>query len=429
MNYKILSNLTSWIFPTKETRKAYRALCKSIEEDKTVLVVQKRYKKILSRLKNKKGKIRVLFLISENSKWKAQALYDLMAQSNKFEPIIALTLMTEVHKGEDITRNNLEQDFKFFSSKGMNVVYAYKNGDYVNLKNFNADIVFYQQPWDISKKQFPEVVSKFALTYYIPYYVNNYELQPIEYDQFFHKLIYKYFVLNKWWEEQYKQKTTLTNVLGLGNPILDSFISKNKMNNDKKYVIYAPHYSVYHTKNINPVNYGTFLLNGKFILEFAKQHKNLNWVFKPHPQLKYSLLKIGFNINEIEEYYKAWEQIGECCYDSSYVDYFKDSKLLITDSDSFLLEYFCTQKPIIHLISSNCKINVSEFSKPIFETFYKVTNKEELIHSLNSILIDNNDPKKSERQIVLNNSNLLSDLASEKILQNIYEDLEIEVKK
>src|SRR5574344_642988 len=422
INYKFVSFLFSWIFPTKETRRVFRNLCNSIEDNKEIPKIFKRYKKIIKKLRNKK-QLRVLFLLSENSKWKAQSLYDLMAKSEKFEPVIALTVLKGVHKGLDITRNNIEDDFNYFKNKGMNVIKAYQNNEYLDLKTFKPDIVFYQQPWDIADIQAPKVVSKFALTYYIPYYVNNYELQPIEYEQNLHKHVYKYYVLNKWWEEEYKRKSTLTNVYGLGNPILDNFKLNENNTDDKNYVIYAPHYSFDHELNKNPVNYGTFLQNGKVILDYAKQHREFNWVFKPHPQLKHALLNIGINNKEVESYYKEWKNIRIACYDSSYIELFKNSKLLITDCDSFLLEYFCTSNPIIHLISQKCTISTSEFSKDIFESFYEVRTNEQLIESLDEILINHNDAKKEQRIEILKCCGLLDKNAAQNIINDINKDI------
>jgi hypothetical protein len=423
INYKLISFLLSWIFPTKETRRAFRTLCNTIEDEKETPKIFKRYKKIIKKIAKKK-QIRVIFLISENSKWKAQSLFDLMDKSEKFEPIIALTVLKGVHKGEDITRNNIDEDYNYFRNKGMQVVLAYEDNKFLDLKNFNPDIVFYQQPWDISKLQSPKEVSKYALTYYIPYYVNNYELQPIEYEQELHRFVYKYFVLNKWWEDEYKRKSNLNNVVGLGNPILDNFRQNNNHDKDKNYVIYAPHYSFFHELNKNPVNYGTFLENGELILGFAQEHKEYNWVFKPHPQLKFALYKV-WGKDKTDKYYMDWENIGLACYDSSYIELFKKSKLLITDCDSFLLEYFCTTNPIIHLISPKCSINPSEFSKNIFDSFYKVKTNEELFASLDEILIKNNDFKKESRNMALKKSNLLNSYAAQNIIDEILKDVDI----
>jgi CDP-glycerol glycerophosphotransferase (TagB/SpsB family) len=391
----------------------------NIDYKKRLAKVQNRYEKVINKLKKKNSKIRVLFLVSENSKWKAQSLYDLMAASNDFEPIIALTALKAVHIGLDTTRNNIEDDFKFFKDKGMNVVKAYKNHKYLKLNVFKPDIVFYQQPWDLDKTQAPEVVSEFALTYYIPYYVSVYDIQSIDYEQNLHKYVYKYYCLNKWWEEQFKQKSTLTNVVGLGHTMLDLFQDPQNYKHDKQYVIYAPHYSVNHELNENAVNYGTFLQNGELILNYAKNHPEINWVFKPHPQLKYTLLKIGKSIDEVERYYNEWGEIGQCCYDSTYIDLFLDSKLLITDCSSFLTEYFCTSNPIVHLISPTCKPTPSKFAEKIFGSFYKVRTNEELLKCLDDLLVKNNDYNKDVRLKVLEETGLLKNNAAKNILQDI----------
>jgi hypothetical protein len=423
MRYSILSFLFAWLLPTKNDRKEFRRFCQNIDARKDCKVIQKRYEKLVKKLRDKKGKLRVLFLVSENSKWKAQSLYDLMAKSEDFEPIIALTVLNDVHNGHDITRNNLEEDFKFFKAKGMNVVKVYDKHKYLNLKSFKPDILFYQQPWGIAKIQSPEIVSNFALTYYIPYYVNVYDVQPFDYDELLHKFVYKYYCLNKWYEKQIKQKSTLTNVVGLGHTILDLFQNPESYRHDKQYVIYAPHYSVNHELNENPVNYGTFLQNGELILNYAKKHPEFNWVFKPHPQLKFALMKIGKTLEEVEKYYNEWEKIGQCCYDSTYVDLFLDSKLLITDCSSFLVEYFCTSNPIVHLISPTCTIKPSNFAGRIFSTFYDIRTDDELLKCLDELLVNNNDYNKDVRLKVLDETGLIKNNAAENILQDISETL------
>jgi len=310
----------------------------------------------------------------------------------------------------------------------MNVSYGYKNGEFVDLKEFNPDIIFYQQPWSLAYIQSPQITSEFALNYYVPYYINNYEPMPFEYEQDFHKALYKYFVLNKWWANKYRKLSKLKNIYGLGNPFLDYYYlkdNKNKQNKqNKQYVIYAPHYSFFHELNPNPVNYGTFLDNGELMLRFAKKHPEINWVFKPHPQLKFVLYKV-WGKDKTDKYYKDWEKVGLGCYDSSYIDLFLDSKLLITDCDSFLLEYFCTSNPIIHIVSEHCNAKVSDFSRKIFNTFYKVSNNAELSEQLNNILINNNDYKKELRIKTLNESNLTNNYAAQNILDDIKKDLRI----
>lgn len=405
------------MIPVKSARKAYRAFWMDGFEKARQRKLQKRYFKIANKLRTK-SKIRVLFLVSEISKWKAQSLYDLMEKSERFEPVIAITLLTGAHLGVDKTRNNAEEMYNYFVQKGMRVEYAYKNHEYIDLKELNPDIIFYQQPWDLDKIQNTRRMSKYALTFYIPYYVNNHTLLPNDYCMNFHKFLFKYYVLNKDWENLYRKVSKRDNIYGFGHTMLDSiYLNKHKKTNNN-YVIYAPHHSFEDELNKNPLNYGTFNKNGKQILEYAKKHPELNWVFKPHPKLKYILLRIGVNEEEIEEYWNEWRNIGIVCEDGSYMDLFLDSKVLITDCGSFLTEYFCTGKPLIHLIPQHT-IETIDIAQKIFDTFYKVYNLDEMYETFDKVLIQNQDDKKEYRHKVLKESGLTDNYAAKNIMEDI----------
>ena len=88
--------------------------------------------KKLEKLKHKQGKIKVVFLIRENQKWSYQSVYEEMANDDEFEPMVVVSLLWLSHIGKDKTRNNLEENYEFFASRGINVDYAYKNGEYVS---------------------------------------------------------------------------------------------------------------------------------------------------------------------------------------------------------------------------------------------------------------------------------------------------------
>ena len=417
LNYKIVGNLFAWIFPTHESRRDFIKLCRSVEELKHVDKIQKSYPKLVKKL-SKKKKLRVLFLVSENSKWKAQSLYDLMEKSDKFEPFIALTVLTGVHTGVDTTRNELEDNYKFFKSKGMKVVKAYENHEYLDLKIFKPDIVFYQQPWALSKLQMPDSVAKFALTCYIPYFVANYGILRLDTGLRLHKFLFRHYVLNKNWAREYQEYSGLNNYVAVGHTILDNFYLNQNVQPKNNYVIYAPHYSIPHELNKNPVNYGTFLQNGEQILEYAKNHPEINWGFKPHPQLKFVLYNI-WGEEKTEKYYKEWESFAKCCYNAEYIDLFLDSKALITDCASFLTEYFCTEKPILHLISAKCSIEPLKPFQKIIDTFYKAHNQNDLLAYLDEVIIKGNDYKKDERLNVLKQSKLKNNYAAANIIKDL----------
>ena len=434
MKYSILSVLMSWVFPTQKDRNKFRKFCESLDNRAKIKQAHSRYPKIISDIRrNRNSRIKVLFLVNENSKWKTQSLYDCFMKSEDFEPVIALTIADAQNKlSKDEKIKCLEENYKYFDDRGMRCIYAWdkKSNKALNLKNFKPQIVFYQQPWYLPKVQRPDVVSQFALTCYVPYFVPNYGIMNMDYFDF-HKFLFRNYVLNKDWENIYKEYAGdeyNDNIRGLGHTMLDgiSFVDESGDEEDsekekkKDYVIYAPHWSIPYKGNENDENYGTFLWNYKLILNYAKNHPEINWVFKPHPTLKLALLRTGlFTQEDIDNYYKEWESISTPCYSSNYMDIFMESKALITDCGSFLVEYFCTGKPVIHLISDKCKIVPPVPSQKIFDTFYKVHNVGEFYNVLDSLIRRENDYKKEDRLRVLKELNIEDCCAAKNICQDL----------
>lgn len=388
--------------------------------------IKQNYENLLANFKKqKKDKYRVLFLISEIEKWKAQSLYDLLKKDEHFEPIIAITALNIKKIYKDVVISKLEACKKYCDERNMQyeIVYNLKNDKPISLKKLNPDLVFYQQPWSLFKAHMPKVVSKFALTYYIPYFVPNYGELSLDVGRPLYKQLYTYYVLNEKWKEIYEDYLSGTLRAGkftaVGHTFLDNLRVDSEQKYEDKYVIYAPHYSIPDKKNENLVNYSTFHINGAEMLEYAKAHPEISWVFKPHPRLKIALANIGWSEDEIEEYYNEWGKIGKCCYDSNYAELFLNSKALITDCGSFLVEYFVTKKPVIHLVSNRTLIVPLDASKVIFDTYYKVDNIEDLYCMLDKILINNDDDKKNERLSVLKELNLLDNYAAENIIRDM----------
>lgn len=380
-----------------------------------------------------KNKIRVIFIVSENQKWGYQGVYEAFDKDEHFEPLILISLLDVVHKGKDTTRLNFEENYNFFKSKGMNVEYAYKDGKYLDLKSFNPDVVFYEQPWGLPKRYKPYYVSKFALTCYSDYGSCLFH-SPNNYKQNFHKLLWKFFVDNKLDLTIFDSynKSNSENCVVTGKPKLDVYFTKNETNDnaiwrdcDKIRVIYAPHHSI----EQNSMNLATFLDNGKFILELAQKHPETTWIFKPHPQLKCALLNSGvMSEEEIDTYYKAWENVGRAYLQGSYFDIFKTSDIMITDCCSFLDEYLPTGKPIIHLINAN-HIEYNLFGAKIISQNYKAYNCKEIEEFFNELVINKNDYLKEARMKLISEVIDFSEPSSEKIINYLKNNIMIYKQK
>ena len=398
-----------------------------------VLIVRWNYARIVKRIRRRGEGVRckVLFLVNEIAKWKAQSLYDLLESSGRYEPVIGITIAdidVELSTEELVRRKN--ELYGFFAHKGMRVVMVCEaaNRKVLPLRSFRPDIVFLPQPWNLDARNRPSKLSAFALTCYIPYYVANYGDITIDFMQSLHREVWRYFILNKAWEELFTSQMRFGShagkVVGLGHTGLDFIYLNSDKNIDDNVVLYAPHWSFSHPRNPNFEGYGTFLWSGKFMLEYARRHPEFKWIFKPHPSLKQKLLLSGAMTKEsVESYWRDWSGISTVCETCEYHELFLKAKAMITDSASFLTEFGATGKPLIHLISSETKFAVLPPSRELFGTYYSVHDVDELGKTLARVLEKGDDFKKEERTNALERLGIAKNYAAKRIVEYLDECL------
>lgn len=385
-------------------------------------------KKIKEKIKNNQ-KINVAFLVFNESKWKNESIYNILKKSEHFTPYIFVTKKDVPKDSFDYeTNDKLKETYNFFKNKDFNVFFAYdiEKDNWISLDKMNPkpDIVYYCEPWAIHSSQYPISVNNYALTYYSPYFIptsNEY----IEYGLDFHNDVQTYFVQNKEVKNEYskKMKNEGENLVIAGHPTLDYFFfSKDKEYENKNTIIYAPHHSV---DNNSILRWGTFLENADFILNWAKNHPEFKYIFKPHPSLKGYLLKYKLKTEEyVNNYWQEWNKIGLTYESGNYLDMFSESKALISDCGSFKTEYFMTLKPQIYLknrFTVPFNVNVEK----ICDTCYIANNINELDKILDEVLIKNNDYKKEERLNLYQQLDYASNYCAKNILDNIEKTLDI----
>lgn len=380
--------------------------------------------RVIKKLRQKlaeKRKLNVIFYVYDETKWKCQSLYDLLLNDGRFEVKIIATKSAAINTDNPTYQSikDVMKTYEFFKNKGLNVEYGYdiKKNKFIPFKKFNPDIIFYQHPWYVERTQGPVVCSKFAFTAYVPYYFPM-EIEgidkKIDYYLRFHKYIERYYALDKMIETKLKTKMDNkgVNVIAVGYPNLDNFAG----NEEGDYVIYSPHWTVGGLGD----QFGTFEWSGRFMLEYAKSHPEIKWVFKPHPLLYKALIDTGMMLKEeAEEYYSSWEKIGTKIEDGDYLKWFKKSKMMITDSCSFLGEYFVTEKPLILLMAETSQFK--SLNHPILKTYYCAKNLDELKDFLKTL--PDNDYMKEKRLEALEKLGLKNNNASQKILSDILEQI------
>lgn len=373
-------------------------------------IIHNNYSNNLKNLQSQFGKrkLKVFFLSTENSKWVYQSLYTVFENSKYFEPTVLVTL-NKHYSQSDIKR--VKENYQFFKSNNIRVKYGFNidENKHININEFEPDIVFPEEPWDIAEEQNTYNISKHALCCYCSYGSGTTNGRN-EYCSRVFKQVWKYFLDNHEVEKNLiKHGVKQKNLAVTGSIKLDAYLKpvnfeKQIWQSNNFRIIYAPHFS-FSKKSI--LKFGTFDKYYKFFLNFAISNPEIEFVFKPHPNLKKEIIKEKLMTEkDAENYYSQWANHPNThLYENgNYFDCFKTSDMMITDCNSFLTEYLPTQKPLLQLISKESK-GLNKYGEEITGGYYKIHNLEELQNTLNKIICEKQDilletRKKSSNKLI-----------------------------
>ena len=432
MKYKLLSDFIAWAFPAKSDRIILRELCRDVDSRFSAKNIYKKYSRTIKKLQAdyKKRRLRVVFLISDSSKWQYDSLYHEFDKDKNFEPLILVEPIDVLLKKEGAQinyKNILKSDFDFFKNRGFNVQYAFdvQKEKYIDLKKFNPDMVFYQQPYGIPKCHDTEKVSDFALCFLAAYgsCISN---GKNEYIEPMYKEVLRYFVDNDYAKANLElHGCKKENIVVSGQSKSDAYLKPVNYSNqiwkteNKKRIIWAPHFSF--SKN-STLKFGTFDLYYDFFLNYAKNHNEFEFIFKPHPELFRFIVKDGLMSKAVaDDYFKRWGELSNAqVYDKGdYFDMFRTSDLLITDCNSFLFEYLPTLKPVIHLVNKY-SVGFNPFGQMITKGYYDAENKKEIEELIQNLLFNEKDfllpiRKKALEKIQKNGTKKVSEIIFEEV--------------
>ena len=409
-------NKKSFLEENKYLNKKTKIL--NIYQKKIKIDVRKNYKNVLKTLKNKE-KIKILFTCEQNEKWCYTDLYRTLQKSEKFE-VLPVVLYPIISKGEIISTQ--EKNKLFFDELNISSLNGWddKNNKLIDIKKFEPDIVFYQQPWYLNNANHPKFVSSYALTIMAPYgYTTlNEKFWGSDSVKEVYQNLWLFLAESKYHINFYKKAAKMkNNLVAIGSLKLDNY-QKPILNNPFKKpenlkIIYAPHHSLEN----DGLKMSTFKENYQHFLNFAKNNPQYSFIFKPHPMLENAVIEHKLMTKEeYQNYLYSWNNLeNSSIYDKGeYFDLFKSSDILITDCSSFLAEYFPTKKPVIFLNRAD-RAPFDKFGQKIKKGFYEVNQFFEIEELIKNII--QNDPLKKTRETILKKEFYIKGLAFKKIIQ------------
>lgn len=127
-----------------------------------------------NRIAHKKGRIKVLFLVSNLGMWKSNSLFEKLLYSVRFDPIIFPFYDGRITLDEFIKVQY--SILAYFKQLEYPCVEGYEESKriFVNVEKYNPDIIFFQQPYTIKISQLNAInLLRGTLFCYIPYTTMN----------------------------------------------------------------------------------------------------------------------------------------------------------------------------------------------------------------------------------------------------------------
>ena len=167
-----------------------------------------------------------------------------------------------------------------------------------------------------------------------------------------------------------------------------------------KKILITPHFSV---GDDNILSFSTFNKNMYFYIYLAKKYiDSVSFIFKPHPNLRNTLVLDGYmkSIEEYEAYLDEFNRLpnASVCEEADYLALFDTSDGIINDSISFVGEYMYVDKPMLFLERPEQRFN--ELGEVLIKAHYKVSGQDYMgiDNFVNEVVVKGNDHMKQERE-------------------------------
>lgn len=372
----------------------------------------------LNRLREKvrQGKrIKVFFMTQRAAAFGCESIYKAMMQDDLFDPYIFTISKRDIWY-RDFYKDVLE-DVKFFEEKGFRVINGYDENERAkDLTILNPDIIFYDSPnlyGPANNSHFRlDHINWAFLTCYVPYGLLMVDSFYYHYNNINVRKSWKFFIdtASSYNRALSDAEFNGFNTVLAGYPKFDDYDKKDeaflpeKLKNNNRTIIYAPHWSL-DIEN----NFSTFDLYKDIFLDMVREYSNINFVFKPHPELGFRIKalsragRIDFTYEDYVDYMKEWESHpnGICITQGDYIKLFKRSSCMITDCGSFIGEYIPSLNPCIYIFNprkSRQDDVYTPLAKEILDTYYVCRTREELEKQIQEVAIAGNDSKKEARE-------------------------------
>lgn len=363
--------------------------------------------------KDHHGKIKVVFYSQMSTLWtNDEEIYRNMLQDERFEVYI-LAFPESDYTNIDFQPEHMQfHAYQYHVEKGhQNVINAYENGEWFDLRSLQPDYVFFERPYN---EYIPEAyriknVVKYARTCYFPYaYVMMESLFEDTLNVDFFRYLHIFFADSYVSEHFHKKRMKLSHALGLrktvltNHPVFLNVLNAKHMpnpfwdNEPQTRVIWAPRWTI-----DSQLGGSNFLNYKDQIVTFFMNHKEMSLVFRPHPLTFMNFIAKGWMTKEDADSYLAqFHNNSNLHYDDTaeFFSTFWASDVFVGDISSVIPYYFITGKPLIYCHTQGYQ-GKNQILKKLIEASYQAYSWADVEKYL--IMLERKEDPLQEKRIKL----------------------------
>jgi len=372
--------------------------------------VQFRISRSVRRLR-KKERIRVAFLVVFDTVFHFERLYHLMVDDVRFTPFIVV--IPQVNCGADWGEQQYQKVLKLLKERyGDNVIGYRENGYSIKVEKL-CDICVVMNSYDaltmpqygiayLGARGIPIVDANYGYDggmYYTKGFCGMWNLAYLWRfycgTQFFYDLMCH---LQK--NLRLHGRIRYSGVVKMD--CLDKVVERPR---SRKRILLCPHHSIEGSSLIALSNFRQY---AELFQQLPQKYADIDWVFRPHPLLKSSMmLHGGWTEENWDDYIERLCSNKNVQYipDGDCYDMFVNSDAMIQDCSSFLGEYHYTGHPQCYMLKSeeHAKSQYMDWGLEMLSHTYKAFSEADIYHFVDDVVIDGNDVKKQARMVFVKN--------------------------
>lgn len=363
--------------------------------------------KVLRRV-TRKDRVNVVFLPMNVAMWRYGGVYKRMLNDRRFNVVVVTA--PRVNQPVDSFVSEQDQMVRYFLNHNVEVLRGFKDGHWIKLRSFDADIIFYTEPFDgIVCAQF-EYWSNFkSLFCYAPY---SFQLTQAAWsqDNALQNYSWKHYVSLPYQRDVCCRFSRIkgVNAVPVGYFFEEEYqaalsnrdaIEKTWQGDKRKRVIWAPHHSIATGASFKTSAF--FEICDDMVRLREKYRDKIVFAFKPHPMLRDNLYQ-RWGKEKTEAYYADWANADNSFLDDgAFVPLFAGSDAMVHCSGSFIVDYIYTGKPVQYV---SCKDrnapDFGEIGDAALKAHYPAHGIEDIERFIEEVVLGGNDQMKSQRENV-----------------------------